>query len=172
MKTLLIMRHAKSDWGAPSEADHDRPLAGRGEKAARRIGRFLSATGVTPQLVLSSSAIRAHSTAVLANDAGGWGCPIQADQNLYAADIDRVLEVVAGVEPDVECLLITGHEPTWSSLVSWLMGGGRVRMPTAAVACLDLGQGDWSGLAQGSCELRWLVTPKALKAKMSNPHKE
>jgi phosphohistidine phosphatase len=165
MKTLLIMRHAKSDWGAAFEADHDRPLARRGEKAARRIGRFLSETGIVPQLILSSTALRAHSTAILADDAGGWGCPIQTNHNLYAADIDRVLEVVAGVEPEIGCLMIIGHEPTWSSLVSWLMGGGRLGMPTAAVACLDLRHGDWAGLAQGSCELRWLLTPKALKSK-------
>ncbi len=167
MKTLLIMRHAKSDWGAPFEADHDRPLARRGEKAARLIGRFLTDSGTVPQLILSSTALRAHSTAALATDAGSWRCPLRTDPNLYAADIENVLDVVAGIEPGIGCLLIAGHEPTSSMLVSWLIGGGRVGMPTAAVACLDFPHGDWTDLAQGTCELRWFVTPKMLKLRKS-----
>jgi phosphohistidine phosphatase len=165
MKNLLVMRHAKSDWGASFEADHDRPLALRGEKAARRIGRFLSENGSAPQLIISSTAKRAHSTAVLACEAGSWGCQIRTDSNLYSAGIEDVLDVVAGVDADVASLLIAGHEPTSSMLVSWLIGGGRVGMPTAAVACLDFPHGDWTDLAQGTCQLRWFITPKMLKSR-------
>jgi phosphohistidine phosphatase len=74
-----------------------------------------------------------------------------------------VLEVLAGVDPDLDCVLITGHEPTWSGLVGQLMGGGRVHMPTAAVACLELAHGSWPDLGTATCELRWLMTPKMLK---------
>ena len=165
MKTLLVMRHAKSDWGSPTSRDHDRTLAPRGLKAARRMGKFISASGVAPELIVSSTAVRARTTAELAAKAGGWGGSITTDPNLYASDVERVLDVVAGVDPDVNTLLIAGHEPTWSSLVGWLIGGGRVSMPTAAVACLDLPQGGWTDLGQATCELRWLVTPKTIKAK-------
>jgi phosphohistidine phosphatase len=163
VKSLLVMRHAKSDWGEAGLADHDRPLAVRGVKASRRMGRFLSAAGATPELVVSSSALRARATAELAAEAGAWGCPIVVDGSLYAADIETVLETVAAEAGDAVRVLITGHEPTWSELVGWLIGGGRVRMPTAAVACLDLGHGGWPDLSAGSCTLRWLVTPKMLK---------
>jgi phosphohistidine phosphatase len=163
MKTLLVMRHAKSDWGAAFSRDHDRPLNSRGEKAARHMGRFLADTRCVPELVISSTAIRALTTVELASDAGDWGCPIISNGSLYASDPERVLEVVAGVDPAVECLLIAGHEPTWSGLVGRLMGGGRVSMPTAAVACLDLQNGSWANLPNGACQLRWLVTPKMLK---------
>jgi phosphohistidine phosphatase len=163
MKTLLVMRHAKSEWGSPTSRDHDRTLAPRGLKAARRMGKFISASGVAPELIVSSTAVRARTTAELAAKAGGWGGSITTDPNLYASDVERVLDVVAGVDPDVNTLLIAGHEPTWSSLVGWLIGGGRVSMPTAAVACLDLPQGGWTDLGQATCELRWLVTPKTLK---------
>ena len=163
MKTLFVMRHAKSDWGAAFTRDHDRPLNARGEKAARLMGRFLSDSGSVPELVISSTAVRALSTAELAAAAGDWGCAIVTSPNLYASDPERVLEVLAGVDPKVEKMLITGHEPTWSGLVSRLIGGGRIRMPTAAVACLDLPHGSWADLAKAVCELRWLVTPKMLK---------
>ena len=165
MKTLLVMRHAKSDWGSASSGDHDRPLAPRGLKAARRMGRFISESGVAPDLVVTSTAVRAKTTAELASRAGEWESPITDDPNLYASDVERVLDVIAGIDPDVNRLLIAGHEPTWSSLVGWLIGGGRVSMPTAAVACLDLAHGGWTDLAHGACELRWLVTPKMLKGK-------
>ena len=163
MKTLLVMRHAKSDWGAASDSDHDRVLARRGIKAARKIGRFLTDSGITPDLILSSTAVRALTTAELAAEAGGWGCEIVTSGDLYASDPERVIDVIRETANGVERLLITGHEPTWSSLVTWLIGGGRVRMPTAAVACLDLPRGDWIDLAPATCELRWLVTPKTLK---------
>jgi len=165
MKTLLVMRHAKSDWGATSSSDHDRVLARRGIKAARKIGRFLTDSGATPDLVLSSTAVRALTTAELAGEAGEWGCDIVTSRDLYASEPERVLEVIRETDNGVQRLLIAGHEPTWSTLVGWLIGGGSVRMPTAAVACLDLARGDWIDLAPATCELRWLVTPKTLKGK-------
>jgi phosphohistidine phosphatase len=163
MKTLLVMRHAKSAWGAAFGDDHERPLARRGVKAARRMGRFLADAGAAPQLVLSSTAVRALTTAELAAEAGVWGCPIITTRDLYASDAESVLERVGETENGVERLLIAGHEPTWSTLVTSLIGGGRVRMPTAAVACLDLPHGEWVDLAPGTCELRWLMTPRMLK---------
>ena len=163
MKTLFVMRHAKSDWGVAFGDDHERPLARRGVKAARRMGRFLTDAGAAPQLVVSSTAVRALTTAELAAEAGDWGCPIVTTRKLYASDVESVLERVGKTRTGVERLLIAGHEPTWSTLVAWLIGGGQVRMPTAAVACLDLPHGEWTDLAPGTCELRWLMTPRMLK---------
>jgi len=163
MKTLLVMRHAKSDWGAGFTRDHDRPLNSRGEKAARQVGRFLADSGIVPDVIISSTAVRALTTVELAHDAARWDCPIITSPNLYASDPERVLEVIAGVDPAVECLLVAGHEPTWSGLVGRLIGGGRIHMPTAAVARLDLASGSWMNLTEGAWELRWLVTPKMLR---------
>ena len=165
MKTLLVMRHAKSDWGAGFSDDHERPLASRGIKAARRMGRFLADAEVSPQLVITSTAVRARTTVELATEAGNWGCPIVTTPEFYASDLESVLDVIAGTEPEVERVLIAGHEPTWSGLVSLLVGGARVGMPTAAVACLDLPVGGWTAIGPSACELRWLVTPRMLKGK-------
>lgn len=165
MKTLLVMRHAKSDWGAASGGDHERVLASRGIKAARKVGRFVTDAGTTPDLILSSTAVRAVTTAELAAEAGEWGCKIVTSRDLYASDPERVLDVIRSIDNGIERLLIAGHEPTWSMLVNWLIGDARVAMPTAAVACLDLLRGDWIDLAPATCELRWFVTPKMLKKK-------
>lgn len=165
MRTLLVMRHAKSDWGAAYDSDHERPLAGRGVKAARRMGRFVTDAGIVPSLVLSSTAVRALTTAELAAEAGEWDCEIVTNRDLYASDPERVLEVIREIDNGVEHLMIAGHEPTWSTLVTWLTGGEGVGMPTAAVACLDIPHGDWFDLGPSVCDLRWLMTPKMLKGK-------
>ena len=103
MKTLLVMRHAKSDWGTTSSRDHDRPLAERGVKAARRMGRFLAEADAVPELVVSSTAVRALKTAELAADAGEWSCPIVADERLYGSDPESILEVIGATDPGIFC---------------------------------------------------------------------
>jgi phosphohistidine phosphatase len=117
VKTLLVMRHAESDGGASFGSDHERPLAGRGIEAARRMGRFVTTSGTVPDLVLSSTAVRALTTIELAAEAGEWDCEIVTSPDLYASAPERVLEVIGEIDNVVDRLLIAGHEPTWSSLV-------------------------------------------------------
>lgn len=85
MRTLLVMRHAKSDWNADYGRDHDRPLNQRGVRSARYMGQLLSEEGKVPDLVITSTAVRARSTAQLANDAGDWDAEIVLDSNLYGS---------------------------------------------------------------------------------------
>lgn len=160
MRTLLIMRHAKSDWGAGVEEDHQRPLAPRGVKAAGRMGRFLTAVDHAPELVISSTAVRALTTARLAAEAGGWACPVQSTDLFYGSGTEAVRQAIAAVPDSVSRLLVVGHEPTWSALVGVYSGGGSVCFPTAAVACVELA-GGWARAGHG--QLQWLVTPKLLK---------
>jgi phosphohistidine phosphatase len=162
MAVLLVMRHAKSDWSAAFEDDHERPLAPRGVKAAMRMGRFLTDSGLAPGLVLTSTAVRAIRTAELAVEAGGWTCPISSTSVFYGADPGAVVSEVVDRDPP-DRLLIVGHEPTWSELVSVLIGGGGIRMPTAAIACVEFGEGPWRDALSSRGRLRWLITPRLLK---------
>jgi len=159
---LLIMRHAKSDWDAPFGEDHERRLAPRGVKAAQLMGRLLARRDRAPELVLTSTAVRARTTVELAAEAGDWRCRIEEVAEFYGADPDGVVDRLVEIEESPERVLIAGHEPTWSSLVGLLVGGGRVWMPTGAVACIEF-SGPWNALARGRGQLRWLVTPKLLK---------
>jgi phosphohistidine phosphatase len=162
MKTLLLLRHAKSDWGADYAGDHARPLNGRGRKDAPRMGRFLAATGPLPDLCLTSTAVRARTTLQLAHAAGGWQAPIEPTADLYHASPATVRRVIEGVDDAVGTLLLTGHEPTLSETVEGFTGG-LARMPTGALACIDFAVGTWEEVDWGDGTLRWLVTPKALK---------
>lgn len=163
MKTLLLMRHAKSDWAADYEDDHDRPLNARGRRAAPAMGRFLGRAGIVPELVVTSSAVRASETVRLAAEAGAWKAPVQVSSDLYGASPEGVLAVIRRCRDDVQSVLLAGHEPTWSLTAAGLVGGANFRFPTAAIACIRFGVDRWSEVGFGRGELAWFVTPKLLK---------
>lgn len=142
MKTLLVMRHAKSDWAADHGNDHDRPLNERGTRSARIIGRLLAAEDRIPDLVVSSTALRARSTARIAAEAGDWGCETLLEPALYGSGADAALEVAASA-PDVGRLMLVGHQPAWSTLV-FTLTGRRVEMRTGTVAVIPFEIEAWS----------------------------
>ncbi|MBN1444394.1 MAG: histidine phosphatase family protein [Planctomycetes bacterium] len=160
LKRLLFFRHGKSDWSAPAQGDHERPLNARGSKAARIMGRFLSRAGQVPPRVISSSAVRALSTLELAREAGGWECDVRVTPALYEATPADVIEEIRS-EPDAsESLLLVGHEPTWSAMIGLLCQGITARFPTAAMARVDLSISSWREARLGGGQLVWLVPPK------------
>jgi len=160
----MIMRHAKSDWGEGLSGDHERPLAKRGVKTARRMGRFMTKIGAVPELVLSSPAVRARTTAELAVKGGKWGGYVTIVPSFYGGMWTDVVDGVLAAASQAERILVVGHEPTWSDLVSVLTGGSQVAMPTAGLACVAIPGNDWSKLGANCGELQWHVTPRMLKA--------
>lgn len=163
MKSVYLLRHAKSDWSSDYSTDHERPLSKRGRRAAATVGRFLAALDQAPEAVITSTAVRARATVELAADAGGWSCPVRHDEALYGGSTSDVLAAVRGAAPEPDRLLLAGHEPTWSTAVEGLAGGGSVRMVTASVARIDLPVESWEQVALGAGTLVWLVTPKLLQ---------
>ena len=162
LKQLLILRHAKSDWKTSFESDHERPLAKRGVSAARLMGRFLAKLELQPDLILSSTAVRARTTAEIASHSGSWDCPMALCEEFYGSNPATVLSVVKAQEGMFSRILLVGHEPTWSELVGELTGGGEPRMPTAAMARIDFPIDDWAECRAGLGTLHWLVSPKLL----------
>jgi len=163
MKTLLILRHGKSDWDADYGNDHDRPLAGRGQKGARKMGRFLTTARTVPDRAITSSATRARETLATAAEAGGWPGPARVTDALYGAAPGDVLREIQAEPDDADTLVVVGHEPTWSGLVSMLIGGGRVEMKTAAVARVDVEAATWADVQPGRGSLAMLLPPGALR---------
>ena len=159
---LMLMRHGKSNWGGSWASDHERPLAPRGTRAAAHIGRFLTDTGYQPSVVVSSTAARAETTARLAADSGQWDCDILLEQRLYGGNPEIVLDVVRSLDSRYACALLVGHNPTWEDTTSLLIGGGRFRFPTAAIACFEI-EGAWAHARPGQADLRWFVTPRQLE---------
>ena len=160
MKTLLLLRHAKSDRSGAG--DHERPLNKRGRSSARRIGSTLSRIHQEPGKVLTSSAVRARTTVELAIEAGGWSCPVSATRALYLSSPDSVLGQIIEQDDRWESLLVVGHEPTGSDLASRLIGGGRIEVPTAALLRIDVYAERWSEVGYGEGGLVWMLTPRLL----------
>ena len=158
MKTLLLMRHAKSDWGAEYSSDHERPLNNRGVRSAKLIGALLADRDEQPDLVISSTALRARSTAELAAGAGSWAAEIVLEPDLYGSGPEGVLELAASA-PDVDRLMLVGHQPTWSMVVGLLIGS-RVDMKTANVASVELFIDSWGELPEATGALNYLLNPR------------
>jgi phosphohistidine phosphatase len=168
VKTLLLMRHAKSDWKARFDHDHERPLNKRGVDAAKTMGMVLARAGETPESVIVSSATRAKTTVDLAMEAGAWSSRVRETDNLYNTRPEDVLGEVRAEPDETTRLMIVGHEPTWSTMLNDLVGGGRHPFGTAAVARIDFPAETWAGLVVGTGELRWLLTPRLVAAVLAS----
>jgi phosphohistidine phosphatase len=160
---LLLLRHAKSSWDDPGLADHDRPLAPRGRKAAKRIGRHLRDQGPEVSLALCSSARRARDTLSLV--APGGDIEIEIEPELYGAGAGELLERLRRVPDDAGTVMLVGHNPAIQELLVSLArdpGDLAVRkFPTGALATLAV-NGSWGALAAGQAELAALVVPREL----------
>ena len=145
MKTLLVQRHAKSSWKHPEVSDHDRPLNKRGRRDAPRMGRFVAAQGLRPDVIVASTARRARRTAEdVARHAGCEGA-VQLDRRLYLASPDEIVDVVRGVAGSARRVMVVGHNPGLEDLVARL-AGRRETLPTAALAALRLSIRSWTEL--------------------------
>lgn len=162
MKTLLLMRHAKSSWDDPGLDDHDRPLNRRGLRDAPRIAAWLMQQGRTPDSVTCSTAVRAEHTARIVHDVCHVAAPLEVAPELYHADLDAWQRVIRGLPQDSRTALCVGHNPGIEALVAWLTGEAR-HMPTAAVAVLELRISDWRQFPDGKPVREWtLWRPKDL----------
>lgn len=159
-RTLILFRHAKSDWDSDNGTDHDRPLAKRGVKAAKAMGKFLAEVGHVPELVISSTALRAKTTLELAKEAGEWPCETRLDKSLYESNPPAMLKFIAALPTEFQSVMLVGHETTWSELTALLTGGGNVRFPTGAMARMDFAAETWSSVQPNSGELVWFVPPR------------
>ncbi len=163
MKTILILRHGKSDWATDVSGDHGRPLAARGQKGARKVGRFLTTARVVPDRAITSSATRARETLATAAEAGGWTGPARVTDALYEATPEAVLREIQSEPDEADTVVVVGHEPTSSRLAAMLVGGGRIEMTTAAVARIDVEVESWADVQPGRGSLAFLLPPGALR---------
>jgi len=164
MKTLLVLRHAKSSWDDASLSDFERPLNGRGKRVAPFMGEVIKDRGFEPDLIISSPAVRARETARLLAESSGYAGKIHHDTRMYEASPKTLQQVVAEVDNRFETLMVVGHNPGMEGLVRMLTGKSE-RMPTAALAIIDLDISDWSDLRDDSGKLRDLMRPKDLQKK-------
>ena len=162
MKTLLLLRHAKSSWDDDDLDDHDRPLNKRGKKAAPRMGKLLANEGLVPDLIVTSTAKRAKRTAQLAAEAAGYDGEIVLDRTLYLAPAQRYVQVAAKVDDQIKRLMLVGHNPGIEMCID-LLCDEEEAMPTAALAVISISVDHWSQISSDlTCKLEVMWRPKEL----------
>jgi len=168
MRTLYLLRHAKSSWAEPALPDRQRPLAARGRRDTKRIAKHLAQLQIQPELVLCSSAVRARETLERVRVALGTTSRVRLEDELYGASAERLLERIRLVPEAVASGMVIGHNPGLQELALLLAPDGvdrgrlEEKFPTAALATLTLATA-WSQAAPGAAVLTAYVVPKQLR---------
>lgn len=161
MKTLFLMRHAKSSWKDEKLPDFDRPLNSRGKAAAGLMGSLIQKKKLAPELVLSSPAVRARETIDIVMKAASLRAELRYDQRIYEASPLRLLEVISEIEEDRKRVLLVGHNPGMEELLEMLTGHVE-HVATGALLKIDLAAAKWSRVLEGRGNLDWIAKPKDL----------
>jgi len=161
MKTLYLLRHAKSSWDDPSQTDFERPLNQRGIKAAPFMGNLMAQKGFTPSVIICSPAMRAKTTARLVKDAGGFSEEIVFEKSIYEASPNNLREIVSKLSEDHGSALLVGHNPGIEGFIRYLTGLLEP-MPTAALAVIELENERWEEVNDNCGKLLAVYRPKEL----------
>jgi phosphohistidine phosphatase len=164
MKTLYLVRHAKSSWEEPGVSDADRPLIPAGLKKTKLIVDFLLKQETAIDLMISSPAVRAYETAKII--AKGLDYPvkkIRTDRKIYDGYYDRILDIIYGTSDDVNSLMIFGHNPTITNLANLFLHPGIDSMPTSCVVCLSFDADRWEDIPSREAKNEFVVFPRMLK---------
>lgn len=164
MKTLILIRHAKSSWNDPALDDFDRPLNERGKRDAPRMGKRLKEKRITPDLMLSSPARRAFSTAKkIAKVLKYKKDNIKTERRLYHADEEIILDVIKSVKDKHQVVLVFGHNPGLTEFVNTLQDTGEEidNIPTCGIAAFQININSWSELSWGKGKMIFFDYPKS-----------
>ena len=159
MKTLYVLRHAKSSWDDQSLSDFQRPLNKRGIRTAPFMGELMTSKKLIPDAIISSPAERAKQTAFFVKQAAHLDAGIQFNQGIYESSTNNLLYIVNGIDDLYSSAMIVGHNPGFEGIVETLSGEYQ-RMPTATLAVIDLDIESWSESKQKCGVLREILRPK------------
>lgn len=163
MKTLLLLRHAKSSWKDSDLDDHDRPLNKRGKRDAPRMGQLVREERLVPELIITSTAKRARKTARKVHQASGCRRAIQLREELYLAEPPVYLSVLRNLDREYRHVMIVGHNPGLEEFLALLTECDE-SMGTATLAVVELSIKRWSGISRRTRgRLRKIYRPRELE---------
>ena len=161
MKTLYLLRHAKSSWSFDDLSDQERPLNDRGRDDAPAMGRALGKRRICPDLIVSSPAVRAMSTAVLvARELSYPHDKISVEAGIYGADLDELLAIIHALPDGAASVLLVGHNPTITETANALSPTAVNEMPTAAIVCLRFECQKWEEVSKVNAEYYFYDYPR------------
>ena len=161
MKTLTLVRHAKSSWHDTNLSDRKRPLNKRGVRDAPIMGRRAVEAGIRPSLIVASPAVRAWTTAkIFATELGYPVEFLQREDDIYLASLDRLLDVVASQDAGFNNLMLFGHNPGLTDFANYLSPGLTNNLPTAGIVSVEFDRDDWLLFERPKTELVVYDYPK------------
>jgi len=173
MKTLYIMRHAKSSWDFPELSDHDRPLNKRGRNDAPLMGQQLLSRDISPDLILSSTAVRALTTATLvAKEVHYDPEKLQVSEEVYKAGRAGMIKIIQHVPDEIETLLVVGHNPVFTEVANKLSPEAVSDLPTAGIVALEFNCNSWLDISGENSKLLFFDFPKKYKQKEKKKDKD
>ena len=158
----MLLRHGKSQHGFEYASDFERPLAPRGEKAAARMGRLLTELDLVPEMIISSPANRALSTARLVQNELDE-VELETNDGLYSSSLDDYYDVIANLDAGVHSVLLVGHNFTIEDFADDLIGEEDTVFKTCSLAVISVPDLDWDVIGPGDGELKGLYHPRQLK---------
>ena len=163
MKTLYIVRHAKSSWKYPELSDEERPLLEKGKKRTRKIIDFLQKQEVKPDLIISSHAERALETARII--AHGLNYPIddiEVSRQVYHAYADKLYDLFYDLQDSAESLMIVGHNPSFTTFANYFLDEKIEWLPTSGVVSVQFDTDSWVNLPSAKCKTNFVIYPREL----------
>lgn len=161
MLRLILFRHGKSSWDDQTLEDFSRPLAPRGLRSVPEMGRRLARRGPVPELIVSSTAVRALSTArAVAREIGYREDQIIEEPELYLASPRAILSVIRQAPATARTLMVIGHNPGFTELANSFCEVRLENMPTAAMLCAEFDATEWCGIEPAQARVAWFDYPK------------
>ena len=165
MKTIYLLRHAKSDWNYPNIPDFDRPLNERGLKDAKRLSAFLEDGKYTFDKIYCSAAVRTTQTHDRVLGRVHFDADTEFSQDLYHCDSDHILTLLKMQPNSLNSVMIINHMPTIQIIYERLAGESIYNYPTCTFAAIEF-SGDWFDIDNNSCNKKLFLSPKQLKQKL------
>ncbi len=161
MKTLTLLRHAKSSWKADVPSDRERPLNRRGERDAPIMGARIVDADIRPSLIVSSPAVRAWTTATVVAQKIGYPLEfLQREDDLYLASLNDLIDIVAAQDVGIESIMIVGHNPGLTAFANYVSPNLTSNLPTAGVVSVSIDRDDWSLYERPATKLGLYDYPK------------
>lgn len=165
MKTLYLVRHAKSSWKHPELDDFERPLNKRGRESAPLMGKFLKKLKVAPNLLLSSPANRAAMTARIIAETINYPLEkIQYNGDLYLSGGQALIHVIENIDDTVKEAMLFGHNPEFTHLANCISGRQISNIPTCGVFCTELNISSWGEIGENCGKMKFFEYPKKISS--------
>ena len=160
MKTVILCRHAKSDWPM-GVSDLQRPLKERGQEDAVFLAQLLRDQEFMPDRIISSPAKRAMQTADLVRSTLGYEGEVSIAPSVYEEGTAELVQLIRGLPDSLDSVMIFGHNPTMENALTYLLGAAAAfELPTSAMACLEMRGWHWKDFSPKTIHLRWLLVPR------------